>query len=371
LSKLENEIPSSLVMADEDKMREAFVLVRGEYDKHGDVVTPGVPASLPPLPADAPPNRLALAKWLVDPQHPLTARVTVNRIWQRYFGIGLVKTSEDFGSQGEWPSHPDLLDWLAVELMDSGWDLKHIHRLIVTSHAYQQASRITDEKLAKDPENRLISRGPRYRLDAEVVRDTALATAGLLVEKIGGESVKPYQPPGIWEAVGYTSSNTAKFVQDHGENLYRRGIYTFWKRTAPPPMLQTFDAPSREACTVRRPRTNTPLQALALMNDVQFVEAARNFAERILTKGGSDTDARLTYAFRLVTSRTPTAAELAVLKTTLEAHHAEFKSHPDFATKLLSEGESPRDMALDPAEHAAWTMLANLLLNLDEAVTKG
>lgn len=371
LSKLENEIPSTLVMQDRDEMREAFVLERGEYDKHGEVVEPGVPKALPPLPENAPANRLALAKWLVDPKHPLTARVTVNRIWQRYFGIGLVKTSEDFGLQGEWPSHPELLDWLAVELVESGWDLKHIHRLIVTSSAYRQTSKATPEKLAKDPENRLISRGPRFRLDAEVIRDTALATSGLLVEEIGGESVKPYQPPGIWEAVGYTSSNTAKFTQDHGEKLYRRGVYTFWKRTAPPPMLQTFDAPSREACTVRRPRTNTPLQALALMNDVQFVEAARHFAVRVLKEGGSDRDERLVYAFRLVTARRPNSEELSILRTTLETHLAEYRANPTAAEQLLSAGESPRDASLDSAEHAAWTMIANLLLNLDETVTKG
>lgn len=371
LSKLETDVPSTLVMNDRDEMREAFVLLRGEYDKQGEAVTPGVPAALPPLPEDAPANRLALANWLVDENHPLTARVTVNRIWQRYFGNGLVKTSEDFGLQGEWPSHPELLDWLAVELVESGWDLKHIHHLIVTSNAYRQSSKATPEKLAKDPENRLVSRGPRFRLDAEVIRDTALAASGLLVEEIGGKSVKPYQPPGIWEAVGYTSSNTAKFTQDHGEDLYRRGIYTFWKRTAPPPMLQTFDAPSREACVVRRPRTNTPLQALALMNDIQFVEAARHLAERVLSEVDRDQDDRLNYAFRLVTARSPNSEELAILRRTLETHLTEYRGNVAAAEKLLATGESPRDKTLDPAEHAAWTMIANLLLNLDEALTKG
>ena len=371
LSKLEDAIASTLVMADEPDMRETYILERGLYDQHGEPVKPGVPAALPPLPPDAEPNRLALAKWLVDPQHPLTARVTVNRIWQSYFGTGLVKTSGDFGLQGEWPSHPGLLDWLAVEFVESGWDVKHIHRLIVTSNAYRQASHATQEKLAADPENRLMSRGPRFRLGAEVLRDQALAVSDLLVEKIGGESVKPYQPPGIWEAVGYTSSNTARFTQDHGAKLYRRGVYTFWKRTAPPSMLQTFDAPSREACVVRRPRTNTPLQALTLMNDVQFVEAARHLAARTLKEGGSDTESRLTFAFRLVTAREPTGEELAILTSTLETHLKEYRREQESAAELLSAGESPRDMSLDTAEHAAWTMIGNLLLNLDETVTKG
>ncbi|HEX6985849.1 MAG TPA: DUF1549 and DUF1553 domain-containing protein, partial [Planctomycetaceae bacterium] len=369
LAKLENEIPSTLVMKDADQMREAFVLVRGEYDKHGEPVKPGVPAALPPLPADAPPNRLALANWLVNPGHPLTARVTVNRIWQQYFGTGLVETAGDFGAQGEWPSHPALLDWLAVEFVESGWDVKHLHRLIVTSATYRQSSTATPEKLAADPANRLLSRGPRFRLDAEVLRDSALAAGGLLVEKIGGESVKPYQPPGLWEAVGFTSSNTVNFVQDHGEKLYRRGLYTFWKRTAPPPMLQTFDAPTREQCVVRRPRTNTPLQALALMNDVQLVEAARHLAERMMKEGGGPAE-RLAYGFRLVTSRAPLPQEVDVLVRNYEGHLAHYRSDADAAAKLLAVGESPRDASLDPAEHAAMTMAANLILNLDEAVTK-
>lgn len=370
LTKLEAEIPSTLVMQEAGQAREAFVLVRGQYDQHGDPVKPGVPAVLPQLPEGAPSNRMALANWLVDPRHPLTARVTVNRMWQHYFGTGLVKTAEDFGSQGEWPSHPDLLDWLAVELIDSGWDVKHIHRLIVTSNTYRQSSAATPEKLAADPENRLLSRGPRHRLDAEVLRDSALAASGLLVERIGGESVKPYQPPGLWEAVGFTSSNTVNFVQDHGEKLYRRGLYTFWKRTSPPPMLQTFDAPSREQCTVRRPRTNTPLQALALMNDTQLVEAARHLAERMMFEGGPTPAERLAFGFHVVTGRAPEPHETDVLARTYEAQLARYKTDAAAATQLLSVGESKRNESLDPAEHAAMTMMANLILNLDEAVTK-
>jgi len=370
LTKLDAEIPSTLVMQEAGQMRDAFVLVRGQYDQHGDPVKPGVPAVFPQIPEGAPSNRLTLANWLVDRNHPLTARVTVNRIWQHYFGTGLVKTAEDFGSQGEWPSHPDLLDWLAVEFMESGWDLKHVHRLIVTSNTYRQSSEATPEKLAADPENRLLARGPRHRLDAEVLRDAALAEAGLLVERIGGESVKPYQPPGLWEAVGFTSSNTVNFVQDHGAKLYRRGLYTFWKRTAPPPMLQTFDAPTREQCTVRRPRTNTPLQALALMNDVQLVEAARHLAARMMRDGGPTPAERLAFGFRVATGRAPEAKESDVLVRTYEAQLAHYKADPAAAKELLSVGESKRDESLDPADHAATTMMANLILNLDEAVTK-
>ncbi|MGC1275507.1 MAG: PSD1 and planctomycete cytochrome C domain-containing protein [Planctomycetaceae bacterium] len=370
LAKLESEIPSTLVMQEAEELREAFILVRGEYDKHGDPVKPGVPAALPPLKDDAPPNRLALARWLVDPHHPLTARVTVNRIWQHYFGIGLVETTGDFGAQGAWPSHPDLLDWLAVEFVESGWNVKHVHRLIVTSATYRQSSVATPDRFADDPENRLLARGPRFRLGAETIRDAALAVSGLLVETIGGESVKPYQPPGLWEAVGFTSSNTVNFVQDHGEDLYRRGLYTFWKRTAPPPMLQAFDAPSREQCTVDRPTTNTPLQALSLMNDTQFVEAARLLAARMMTEGGTAAGDRLAYGFRLVTSRRPNPDETALLLKNYESHLAQYRDDAEAATKLLTVGESPRDESLDPAEHAAMTMTANLLLNLDEAVTK-
>ncbi len=365
------QIPTTLVMQEMPQRREAFVLIRGQYNKHGEPVQPGVPAVLPPLQADAPANRLALAKWIVDPAHPLTARVTVNRFWQQYFGMGLVKTAEDFGSQGEPPSHPELLDWLATEFIASGWDVKALQKLIVTSATYRQSSRVSADKLQRDPDNRLLARAPRFRLDGEAVRDLALSVSTLLSPQIGGPSAKPYQPPGLWEAIGYTTSNTAKFVQDHGPALYRRGMYTFWKRTSPPPSMLTFDAPSREACTVSRARTNTPLQALVLMNDTQFVEAARKLAERVMTETGPSVDEQANYLFRLATARPPDDDERRVLVATYEAHRAEFQRDGEAATRLLSVGEAPRNEQLNVAELAAWTMVANLVLNLDETLTKG
>ena len=365
-------LASSLIMKDMSKPRPTFVLKRGQYDIPDKTrpVQPGVPSALPPLPKDAPVNRLGLARWLIQPDHPLTARVTVNRFWQQFFGTGLVKTSEDFGAQGEWPSHPQLLDWLATEFVRTGWDVKRMQRLIVTSAAYRQSSRFRDDHHRSDPGNRLIWRGPRYRLDAEVLRDAALSVADLLVEQPGGKGVRPYQPSGLWRAVGYSGSNTVQFVQDHGSNLFRRSLYTFWKRTAAPPTMLTFDAPSREACSVRRARTNTPLQALLLLNDVQFFECARGLATRILAEGGNDTQ-RLTRGFRIVTSRRPNALELAILVRTLNQHRADYRKNPAAAKKLLAIGEAPQDSGLDVSEHAAWTVLSNLLLNLDETVTKG
>lgn len=369
---VEAQVPDTLVMEELLEPKEAFVLIRGQYDAKGDPVVRDVPAVLPRLPEGMKPDRLALARWLVDPQHPLTARVTVNRFWQQYFGTGIVKTAEDFGFQGEWPSHPDLLDWLAREFVDSGWNVKALQRLIVTSATYRQSSRVTPELVQRDPENRLLARGPRFRLDAEAIRDHSLYASGLLLEQIGGiKSVKPYQPPGLWEAVGFTSSNTAVFKQDHGEALYRRSLYTFWKRTSPPPPMTIFDAPTREACTVRRARTNTPLQALTLMNETQFVEAARNLATRVMLRGGMTTDERIAYAFRLSTSRRPAAEEIAVLREVYEQQLAEYQAAPEGAMKLISIGESPRPESADPAELAAWTMVANLILNLDESVTNG
>ncbi len=370
--EFDNAIPASLVMEDRPEPRKAYVLVRGAYDKRGDEVVPQVPAVIPPaLPADAQPNRLALAKWLVDPEQPLTSRVTVNRFWQQCFGTGLVKTAEDFGSQGEWPSHPELLDWLACEFIDSGWDVKHMMKLIVMSRTYSQTSRVTPELLKHDPDNRLLARGPRFRMDAEMVRDNALATSGLLVQTIGGKSVRPYQPSGLWEAVAYPTSTTAKFVRDEGPALYRRSMYTFWKRTSPPPSMTLFDAPSRESCEARRARTNTPMQALTLLNDEQFVEAARKMAERILLHGGSTVDDRLTYAFRLATARKPNAEEIDVIKGVFRAHLDEFRASPAEAEKLVAVGAAPRNAALDVPELAAWMMIANLILNLDETMTKG
>ncbi len=370
-SAIEKEAPTTLVSKEKPNPVPAHLLVRGDYRQKGDAVPRGVPAIFPPLETEGTPSRLDLAEWLLRPDHPLTARVQVNRIWQQYFGTGLVQTSEDFGSQGEWPSHPELLDWLAVRYRTSNWDTKALHRLIVTSSAYRQAAPITPEKLKRDPYNRLLARGPRFRMDGEVIRDSALFVSGLLVEKLGGPGVKPYQPPGLWEAVGYTRSNTANFSRDDGDKLYRRSVYTFWKRTSPPPGLVLFDAPSREACSVRRSRTNTPLQALNLMNDEQYVEAARHLAERILAHGGAGAEDRAGYGFLLVTGRRPNDEELAILVESFTAQQTQFANDPQAAEQLLAVGESPRNTELDPVEHAAWTMLANLLLNLDEAITKG
>jgi hypothetical protein len=362
--------PRSLVMEEMAKPREAFVLERGDYDKRGEKVQRLVPAVLPPFPSDAPVNRLGLAKWLIDPSHPLTARVQVNRFWQQLFGAGLVATSENFGSQGNSPTHPELLDWLAVDFRECGWDVKRMMKTLVMSATYRQSSKVTPELFARDPQNTLLARGPRFRLDAEIIRDQSLFVSGLLVEKIGGKSVKPYQPPGLWEAVSYPTANTAKFVQDKGNALYRRSMYTFWKRTSPPPTLTLLDAPSRESCTPRRSRTDTPTQALALMNDVQFVEAARHFAARVMKDGGKTPQERTDYMFRLATCRQPREKELAVLMKTYEKHLADFKADTEAAKKLLSVGDSPRDESLDAAEQAAWTMVGNLILNLDEVLTK-
>jgi hypothetical protein len=371
LADLEKAIPATLVMEDRIDPRQAHILERGQYTEKRDKVSSAVPEWLAPAVPTAPANRLGLAQWLVQPQHPLTSRVTVNRFWQQLFGTGLVKTSEDFGVQGEQPSHPKLLDWLAVDFVESGWDVKRCLKQMVMSAAYQQSSRVTQEKLAADPDNRLLARGPRFRLDAEVIRDQALALSGLLIDTIGGKSVKPYQPAGLWKPVGFGGSNTSVFVQDKGEKLFRRSMYTFWKRTVPPPSMATFDAPNRETCQVRRARTNTPLQALVLMNDVQYVEAARKFAERVINEGGTSVDERVIYAFRSVVARRPNATEMQSLTTLFTEYLSDFKSNPEFAPKLLAAGESPRDEKLDANELAAWTMVTHLLLNLSESVTKG
>ena len=366
---IDKAIPLTMVAKEMDKPRETFMLIRGEYDKKGDKVEPGVPAILPPLPANAPTNRLGLAKWLMAPSHPLTARVTVNRFWQQYFGVGFVKTTEDFGVQGENPSHPELLDWLATEFIRTGWDVKQLQRLIVTSATYRQTSKASPELRARDPENRLMARGPRFRVDGEVVRDTALAVSGLLVEQAGGRSVKPYEPSGLWEAVSF--NNSQKYVPDKGDALHRRSLYTHWKRQSPPPNMLLFDAPTREYCVVKRPRTNTPLQALALMNDLQFVEASRAFAQRILLEGGKSANERLAYAFRLATARKPGADEIKVLKEVLDRQLAGFGNDKEAAGKLLGVGGFKASESLDASELAAWTTIASMILNLDETVTKG
>jgi hypothetical protein len=369
--QLDKLVPTVMVMQEMEKPRDTFILGRGDYRNHLDKVTPAVPAALPPLPKGAPLNRLGLAQWLVDPSHPLTARVAVNRYWQMYFGTGLVKTTEDFGSQGEAPSHPGLLDWLATEFIHTGWDIRAMQRLIVTSAAYRQASRVTPELLEKDPENRLLARGPRFRLQAETIRDNALAISGLLHEQIGGPSVFPYQPKGLWEETAYGDVYSAQtYSPGAGADLYRRSMYTFWKRTSPPPSLNTFDAPDREKCTARRARTNTPLQALALMNDPTYVEASRALAQRMILEAGRDPAARINFAFRLATARKPSTKERQVLRDLAEREFGGYQRNHDAALKLLRVGEVKFNAKLDPAELAAWTTVASVILNLDETITK-
>ena len=368
-AELEAAIPQTMITKDLKEPRATFILERGAYDKKGEQVFPNVPAVLPPLPKDAPANRLALAEWLVDGRHPLTARVMVNRLWQQHFGIGLVKTSENFGSQGDPPSHPELLDWLATEFVASGWDIKHMQRLMVLSAAYRQSSKVRPDLLEKDPENRLLAHGPRFRLDAESIRDSVLAISGMLVEKVGGHGVKSYQPEGIWEAVAYPTSTTAKYKPDEGEALYRRSLYLFWKRTAPPPSMMIFDAPSRESCRVRRERTDTPLQSLALMNDTQYVEAARCFASKILHDGGTSLDQRIGFAFRRATGRFPDAREVQLLRDLYQSQFARYCDKPDQAKELIRVGAAKVDESVPADALAAWTVVANTILNLSETIT--
>jgi hypothetical protein len=359
-----DSLATVMVMQERETPRDTFVLIRGAYDKPGDKVTPGVPGVLPALPHGVPNNRLGFARWLIDPSNPLTARVAVNRFWQMYFGTGLVKTVEDFGSQGEWPSHPELLDWLATEFVRTGWDIKAMQRLIVTSATYRQSAKTTPEILQKDPENRLLAHASRFRLSAEVIRDQALAASGLLVEQLGGPSVKPYQPAGLWKEL-----SGQDYVQDTGDKLYRRSLYTFWKRSSPPPSQMNFDAAGRETCVVRETRTNTPLQALDLMNDVTYLEASRKLAERVMHERAS-ADERMVQAFRLVTARRPSPQEMSVLREAFSNYLADYRRDPEAAKKLVSQGESARDEKLDVSELAAYSALASLVLNLDETITK-
>ena len=380
-------LPTTMVMEEVPGLRQTFVLLRGEYDKRGDPVSSGVPASLPPLPQEATRDRLGLGKWLVDAENPLTARVAVNRFWQMLFGIGLVKTIDDFGQQGEWPSHPELLDWLAVEFQEGGpagnsfdnsakslpqtspapfqWDAKRLIRQVVTSAVYRQSSKMSAELQQRDPENRLLARGPRFRLSAEMIRDRALAASGLLVEQVGGPSVKPYQPDGLW--LDLAGMN---YDQDHGAGLYRRSLYTYWKRTIAPPAMVTFDAAGRETCIVKEFRTNTPLQALNLMNDITYSEAARVLGERMMVEGGALPANRLRRAFLLVLGRQPSESEQSVLLAGYQRHLAFYQDHQDDAESLTKQGESPRQPDLNLAELAACTTMAGLILNLDESVTR-
>ncbi|MEY4033728.1 MAG: hypothetical protein RL492_922, partial [Verrucomicrobiota bacterium] len=327
-----------------------------------------LPAVLPPLPPGAPNNRLGFARWLVSGQHPLTARVWVNRAWESFFGTGLVKTSENFGSQAEWPSHPELLDWLAVDFAEHGWDMKRMQKLMLMSQAYRQSTVVTAEKLEKDPENRWLSRGPRFRLSAETIRDQALAVSGLLVPKVGGASVKPYMPEAVWDETS-VYGDMRNYKADTGEGLYRRSLYTIWKRTAAPPSMLLFDSATREVCTVKRSRSNTPMQALSLLNEVTFVEASRKLAELALRQPGT-AEERLAWAFQRVTRRTATPAELAVLRPGLERRLKAYAADVPSAKQLLANGQSPVPTDLDPAQLAAWTVTANVLLNLDETVTR-
>lgn len=381
LAVLTNEFPT-MAMDVAAKPRDTFILHRGDYSQPTDKVETGTPAALPSLPSEAATTRLGLAKWIVMRDNPLTARVAVNRVWQMLFGTGLVKTTADFGTQGEYPSHPELLDWLAVDFVESGWDVKALIRKIALSSTYQQSSAAAPALLERDPGNRLLARGPRFRLPAELIRDSALKTSGLLVSRVGGPSVNPYTPGDPWREIshyGSTPATAQAFFQDHGEKLYRRSLYTYWKRTSPPPNMTVFDAPNRETCVVARPSTTTPLQALTLLNDTQFVEASRAFAQRILTRGASgllardptpsDTDL-LNYAFLESLSRPPTAHEQKVLTAALARERRRYQADENLALAYLSIGESPRDESIPLAEHAAWSQIAALLLNLSESLTR-
>ncbi len=369
--RLLDRTPETMIMKDSQR-RDTFILERGRYDQRGQKVDPGVPGSLPSLPPGIEKTRLALANWLIDSKHPLTARVIVNRLWQHHFGTGLVKSSEDFGVQGDFPSHPDLLDWLATELIRLNWDVKALQKLIVTSSTYCQGSRPSPLARQLDPENRLLSHAPQLRLSGEVIRDQALFISGLLVEKIGGPSVKPYQPANLWnEIAGPTTTAYEKgYQQDTGEALYRRSLYTVWRRAIPPPGLQIFDGSTRETCIGRRERTNTPLQALALMNDITFVEAARGLATRMITEGGNDGTTRLRFAFRLVTGRPPSESEITILGNALRHHLRNYQADAEAALELLKVGGSAPPDKVSSSELAAYTALANTLLNLHETITR-
>ena len=371
LEGLKESAPSVMVMQELEESRDTYLMGRGDYRNLDELVEPATPAWLNAFPEGAPLNRLGLAQWLVSRDNPLTARVTVNRFWQMYFGTGLVRTSEDFGSQGEAPTHPKLLDWLAVEFIESGWDVKALQKRIVMSATYRQRSNMTPRLLERDPENRLLAVGPRFRLPAEMVRDNALFVAGLLSEEMGGPSVFPYQPEGIWEEISYGDYFTAQvYNPSSGEDVYRRSVYSFWKRTAPPPSLAAFDAPDREKCTARRPRTNTPLQALVLMNDPTFVEAARALAEKLILESEDTPAERVRYAFLRAVAREPRPEEVRLLVQLAQDEGRRFASAPHEAAKLIAVGESTPDSRLEQVELATWTTVASAILNLDETITK-
>ncbi len=368
LKQIEDAIPMSLIAQEMDTPRPTYVLKRGQYDQKGDRVERHIPKALGELPKGSHLDRLGLAQWFVSPSNPLVARVFVNRIWQQHFGMGLVKTADDFGSQGEWPLNQPLLDYLAVSFEKNGWSVKKLNRMIVTSATFRQSSRITPEKLTKDPENRLISRGPRFRLDAEVIRDKALMAGGLLVKELGGHGFKPYQPDGLWEGTSDPASSTHFYVRDHDKNIYRRSLYLFWKRTAPPPAMITFDAPLRDTCTVRRSVTNTPLQALTSMNEPSFLEASRTMAQRLLAHPGTDIQ-RIHLAYDLTLGRKPRPNELPIINRMLASFRKRYQSQPSDAKKLLAVGDAPTAKNISPPEQASWMLICSTLMNTNDFLT--
>jgi hypothetical protein len=364
-SRLINPIPEAMVMHETATNRAAFVLKRGAYDAPGEQVSRATPAALMPFDSSLPRNRLGLAQWLFSDQNPLTARVAVNRLWQMMFGRGLVKTADNFGSQGELPSHPELLDWLAVDFREHGWDVKRMIKQVAMSATYRQSSTGSPEAIARDPENRLLARAPTYRLSAENLRDNALATSGLLVQKIGGPPVKPYQPEGLWE-----EKSGARYERDRGEGLYRRSLYTFWKRTSPPPAMISFDAAERNVCIVTRQVTSTPLQSLVLLNDPQLTEAARFLAERMFKQGGSTIQSQISYLFRLLTGRNPKSSELELLAKMYREQQEIFARNEQETATLLTVGDKANDPEFPPVDIAAGSVVASALLNFDETIMK-
>ncbi len=366
--ELESSIPMSLVAEEMPKPRPTFILKRGQYDQKGDAVSRHIPPFLGSLPVGAKADRLSFAKWLTSPQNPLLARVYVNRVWQQYFGVGIVKTVDDFGSQGEWPFNQPLLDYLAVSFQRGGWSVKQLNRMIVTSAAFRQSSRMTPAKLAKDPENRWIAHGPRFRLDAEVIRDKALFAGGLLVKQLGGRGFKPYQPDGIWEGASDPASGTHFYVKDKGSSIYRRSIYMFWKRTAPPPAMLTFDAPLRDTCIVRRSSTNTPLQALTTENETSYLECSRTMAQRLMV-ASKDDDRRLRLAYDIAFSRPPKASEVSLMKSALATYRTHYSADTKAAQRLIKVGDAPPGRDSSASEQAAWMLLCSTLMNTDEFLT--
>lgn len=368
-AEFESTIPMTLIAQEMAKPRPTFILKRGQYDQKGDVVTRRIPLVLGQLKPGQPNDRMGLANWMIDPANPLVARVFVNRIWQQHFGVGIVKTVEDFGSQGEWPLNQPLIDYLALNFVQNGWSVKKLNRLIVTSAAFRQSSKISPAKLSKDPENRLVSRGPRFRLDAEVIRDKALFAGGLLLDQLGGRGFKPYQPDGLWEGTSDPASSTHFYVRDKGRDLYRKSMYMFWKRTSPPPVMVTFDSPTRDSCVVRRSTTNTPLQALTLLNEPAFLEASRSMAVRVLSSRGTDEE-RLRFLYDISVSRPPRVDEITLLKKSLARYRSLYKGDSEAAKKLLMSGDLPQSKISSVGEQAAWMIVCSSLMNTDEFLTQ-